>query len=246
MWRRRVLIILVCLLCGAAAATAASLRTTRYVATVSVALGAVAPLGWVEQPLEMARRMASQGELLQLAGMPVKDAHTFKLSTKAEVVDNDRVVAVTIEGLSKTHVAEVARKAVAGVKASHDEIWTQAIAANTARIEELEGLLASMRSQLHAGQDASGAPRDPQLLEMEERNRHDRWSTAVSLAKHITNLKQSNLPPKAFPTRVVAGPDVVEKARRPSRLLALMLGLVSGFMLAALFIAATEAVAPHL
>ncbi len=212
---------------------------------VQIRVGAIAPVGFVEQGDELAQRLSSLSAVLDLAKISVADAakaagcapHDLRsvLILSATVHGQGRLVQYVVEAPSAKLAEEVAQKSVDTLTAEHDAIFEAARKENVARIAQLEQILAEMKQE-----------EEPAPKQLDGRPEMGRWTAMATLAKDIAALKESNLPPKAFPTRVIAGPDTKPARHGPSRALTVLLGLFTGAILASILVIAAEAAAPYL
>lgn len=244
-WRRRFLVLLGAIVCGAVAGGLSVLRSGGSQSVVQIRVGAIAPVGFVEQGDELAQRLSSLSAVLELAGISREEAANAAgcdpkdlravLLLGATVHGQGRLVQYVVEAPSAALAERVARGSVEKLTAEHDAIFEAARKENIARIAQLEQILQEMQQQ--------GAPMPKEL---DTRPELGRWTAMATLAKDIAALKEANLPPKAFPTRVIAGPDTKPARHGPSRALTILLGLFTGAVLAMILVIAAEAAAPYL
>jgi hypothetical protein len=244
-WRRRYLVALGSLLCGIAAGGLSMLRPKTTQAVVQIRMGAIAPIGFVEQGEEIVQRLSSLSSALDLAQMKPADAATAAgvdrkdlravLALSATVHGQGRLVQFVVEAPNEELARKVALQASQQLKEEHDAIFDTTHKENLARIQQLEEILERMKK------DEAAVARSPEVAP-----EVGRWTAVAQLAKDISSLKEANLPPKAFRTRIIAGPDVKPSHKGPSRILTVLFGLFTGAVLALILIVAAESAAPYL
>lgn len=232
-------------LCGIAAGGLTMLRSSSSQAVVQIRMGAIAPIGFVEQGEEIVQRLSSLSSALELArlkpeeaaaiaGVDAKDLRAV-LALSATVHGQGRLVQFVVDAPSEDLARDVALRASQQLKTEHDAVFDATHKENLARIQQLEEILERMK------QDEAAAKQNPEATP-----EFGRWTAVAKLAKDISALKEANLPPKAFRTRIIAGPDVRPTRKGPSRILAILFGLFTGAVLALVLIVAAESAAPYL
>lgn len=235
--------------CAIAAGTAASLRAERWTGVVSLAIGYVPPVQQLANPAEVAQRLRSPTQVLEMSGLEhcIVDDEDVELPPdcphhlvlECEVIENTTLVAFTVETDSLEKSRELVDHVTETILAEHGRLFDEVTQSNRQNIDEFEHLLARLEADLAN----RTPPRRGELSSLvADAETMSIWSQVVAVRRHLIGLRSNNLEARARPTRAVAGPEVEWKQRLPNPPLAALLGAFAGAAISGLVLAMRQAV----
>lgn len=236
-------IVLVALLCGATAAMGTTLRRRVYRARVSIALGALKPVGYLEDPKMVLRRLLSPTQFFELAGVAAVANETSTstvvrgVRVTAEQIDRldfnaqlfgPRTVAFHVDAGDPRVAEAIAEQVTETIVRRHRRRYDELLKRKQEQIDYYQGLLARIekKAPLSEGEDV--------------------WKGVVELASKIGQLEEDRLPALATPTQVVAGPDVEPQTPAVPPPFAAVIGCLAGAFLAVVGLALLQNIPPEL
>jgi len=237
--RRWILAAAVC--CALLATAAAIMRKPRYRGQVYISLGAVKPVGWLEDPQDLLRKLQSPAQFSELAGLSSVAMGT-STSTLVEGVevgredfdrldfhgrqDGARLIGFYVDSPREEVALAISRRVTRSIQSRHEILYRELVKKKKQQIVYYEDLLSRIETKA-AASEAEGA-----------------WQGVVDVAARIAQLDEDQLFPVARPTEVVLGPDVEQINPNVPPPVAGVIGFLAGTFLAILLIGLIQAL-PH-
>ncbi len=213
-----------------------------YRAKVSISLGAIRPVGFMEDPVDLLRRLRSPTQVFELAGL-TKVYQTPQTSTQSisgltishqdlkalsldARLDRPRLLQLMVDSGSKQLALEIAQRVSKTILKEHQEYFDKVVNDRNQQIERYNQLIETIKS----------VPLGSAELEAQS----PRWKSITELAKEASKLRDHQLGPMARSSRIVIGPDVTKKKRKYSPKVAAVMGFVATLLIAAALLMVRE------
>jgi hypothetical protein len=224
--------------CAVLAATASVVRKPTYRGQVYISLGGMKPVGWLEDPQDLLRKLKSPAQFSKLAGI-ASVARGTSTSTTVEGVtvtwedfeqlefhgrqDGAKLIGFYVDSPSEEIALAISRRVTRSILARHEHLYQDLVQKKKEQIEYYESLLDRIEDKA-AESEAEGA-----------------WQGVVDVAARIAQLDEDQLAPAARPTEIVLGPDVEKISPNIPPPVAGVIGFMAGIFLAVMLIGLIQA-----